>query len=177
MTNAWEAATGQQSLFVDQFLFYFMRLRKCHCHFLAGRIRKKYPGCSPEEQALKFVESQSVFSGAAGLLTRMVTGGKGGAHTLRLIGIGGGSVVLSRLHITMLLTIALLYGKDIDSNERVPEMLAVIAATLPATFLSASVDDSSSLLRDYASSGAVAAASSYLIGRAAIAYYNKPQSE
>jgi hypothetical protein len=40
-----------------------------------------------------------------------------------------GAAALTRLHLYLILEIALLYGKDIDDQARVPEMLAVVAAT------------------------------------------------
>ena len=42
---------------------------------------------------------------------------------------GGGTSALTRMHLYLILEIALLYVKDIDDQARVPEMVSVVLAT------------------------------------------------
>jgi hypothetical protein len=53
----------------------------------------------------------------------------GVGQVLKLIGMVGGMSALTRMHLYLILEIALVYGKDIDDSARVPEMAAVVAAT------------------------------------------------
>jgi uncharacterized protein (DUF697 family) len=48
---------------------------------------------------------------------------------LGLLGFVGGTSALTRMHLYLILEIALLYGKDIDDQARVPEMVSVVLAT------------------------------------------------
>ena len=81
-----------------------------------------------------------------------------------------------RMHLYLILQIALLYGNDIDDQDRVPEMLAVVAGTglaVGAPFI-AEVLGLHPLLSMV--TGSLAAVSmSRLIGESAIRYYGQPQ--
>jgi hypothetical protein len=48
---------------------------------------------------------------------------------IKMIGTVGATSVLTRLHLYLILEIALVYGKDIDDKARVTEMAAVAAVT------------------------------------------------
>ncbi len=169
-----EKSTAQQSIFVDEFMFYFMRLRKCHCRHIVGRLKRKYPAVSPVLLAERLVNAQSLLSFTAGALSNMPAEILPGNRSMRLIGIAGGSVVLTRMHIELILKIALIFGYDIDAKERVPEIIAVIAATIPALLLSGGgrVRNDSGLYT-LAGSGIGGAACAYILGRVAISYYHR----
>jgi hypothetical protein len=49
--------------------------------------------------------------------------------TFEFLGFVGGTAAITRMHLYLILEIALLYGMDIDDEARVPEMIAVVAAT------------------------------------------------
>ncbi len=169
-----ENNTAQQSIFVDEFMFYFMRLRKCHCRHMVGRLKRKYPKASPVVLAERLVNAQSVLSFTAGALANMPAEILPGNRTLRLIGIAGGSVILTRMHIELILKIALIFGYDIDAKERIPELIAVIAATIPVLLLSGNGRGQNAAgLYTLAFSGAGGAACAYILGRVAIKYYNR----
>ena len=168
----------QQSIFIDEFMYYFMRLRKCHCRHIVGRLKRKYPSASASILAERLVNSQALLSFSAGGLLNLPSEIIPDNKSLRIIGIAGGSVVLTRLHIELILKIALIFGKNIDDRERVPEILAVIAATVPLLMLSGTrrKDNSSSSasgLQVFAVSGILGAAGTYLLGRTAIWYYSR----
>ena len=163
----------QQSIFIDEFMFYFMRLRKCHCRHVVGRLKRKYPSATAQVLAERLVNSQALLGFTAGGLLNLPAEIVPNNKTLRIIGIAGGSVVLTRMHIELILKIALIFGKDIDSKDRIPEIIAVITATVPVMLLSGTgrKDSTESGLYVFALSGVLGAACTYLIGRAAIQYY------
>jgi hypothetical protein len=85
--------------------------------------------------------------------------------------------MLTRVNLYLILEIALLYGKDIDDQARVPELMAVIAASgLSATspLLVSQMDWHPAA--SIPASGVMAATVAKLIGEAAIAFYQRPQS-
>ena len=45
-------------------------------------------------------------------------------QALKILGVAGGASVLTRMHLYLIMEIALLYGKDIEDQARVPEMVA-----------------------------------------------------
>ena len=167
----------QQSIFVEEFLFFFMGLRKCHCRHMVGRFKRKYPDDAPVKLSGRLVNAQAALSFTAGILARWQDGISGGNSTLRIIGIAGRTVVLSRMHVSLILKIALIFGRDIDDKARVPEIIAVITATIPAILLVGSGKSSTngSDLVQYGISGAAGGATAYIIGRAAIQYYKSQE--
>ncbi len=50
-------------------------------------------------------------------------------QALKLAGMAGAGSMLTRMHLYLILEIACVYGEDIDDVARVPEMIAVVAAT------------------------------------------------
>lgn len=163
---------NQQGVYTEEFLFFFMGLRKCHCRHMVGRFRKKYPSDSPEKLAGRLVRAQAALSFTAGILGRLQSG-MSSTGLLRLAGVAGRTVILSRMHVSLILKIALIFDRDIDDKERIPEIVAVIAATLPAVILTGSAGNETANITDYALSGTAGAAAAYLIGKSAILYYSK----
>ena len=81
-----------------------------------------------------------------------------------------------RMHLYLILQIALLYGNDIDDQARVPEMLAVVAGTglaVGAPFVAGALGLHP--LLSMVTGGLAAVAMSRLIGENAIRYYSQPQ--
>ena len=169
----------QQGIYAEEFLFFFMGLRKCHCRHMVGRFKRKYPKDSPVRLAKRLVNAQVALSFTAGVLARWQDGISGSSSTLRIIGIAGRTVVLSRMHVSLILKIALIFGKDIDSKARIPEIIAVIVATVPAILLAGSGKSISSNtdIVEYGVSGAAGGVTAYIIGRAAIKYYKAKERE
>lgn len=50
-------------------------------------------------------------------------------QALTLLGFVGGASAITRMHLYLILEIALVYGKDIEDEARVSEMAAVVAVT------------------------------------------------
>jgi uncharacterized protein (DUF697 family) len=100
----------------------------------------------------------------------------GVGHALQILGFVGGTSALVRMHLYLILQIALLYGKDIDAQARVPEMVAVVAGTglaVGAPFLAGALGMHPLLSMV---TGSLAALSmSRLIGESPIRYYGQPQ--
>jgi hypothetical protein len=97
---------------------------------------------------------------------------------LQFMGFSLGASLLARMHIHLMLEIALLFGKDIDDQARVPEMMAVVAATgaSVATPLAFQALDVVPLVAIPAA-GMAAATTVQLIGNTAIQYYSKASQE
>ena len=160
---------------LDQFLYYFMRIRKCRCRMVVSQLKKRHPKDTPIQLARHLVHSQTVLSFAGGALSRVPemlpsTNKK----SLRVIGIAGGGYALTAMHMHLILEIAYLFGKDIDDKQRIPEMIAVITATVPA--MTVHPLDSTTPLLSVLSRGLLPAVTAKLIGEVAIAYYTKMKS-
>jgi hypothetical protein len=118
-----------QSRLTDDFLYFFLRLRKDRVRKVAKRLSETYPGESPEELARRLISSQSWLSSLGGTLTQLPMLLPGIGQVWKLLGFVGGTAALTRMHLYLIMEIACLFGKDIDDRARVPEMAAVVAAT------------------------------------------------
>jgi hypothetical protein len=118
-----------QSLTTDQFLYFFLRLRKSEIRRTVQGLRNRHPHEAPEQLAKRLIEAKANLTLIGGLLLSVPALLPGMGHTLRLIGMVGGTSVLTRMHLYLILEIALVYGKNIDEKARVPEMAAVVAAS------------------------------------------------
>ena len=95
---------------------------------------------------------------------------------VKVLGFVGGTSALVRMHLYLILEIALLYGKDIDDAARVPEMAAVVAGTgvaVGAPFLADALGFHP--LVSMATGAVAALTTSRLIGESAIRFYSQPQ--
>lgn len=163
-----------QSLLADQFFYFFLRLRKGRVRDVAAVIQSRFPHETPAEQARRLVFSQSQLSFLGGALMHMPMLIPGLGETLKLLGVVGGGAVLTRMHLYLILEIALLFGKDIDDQARVPEMAAVVAATglaVGAPFLINALDLNP--LLSLPAAGFSASVAVQLIGEAAIRFYQE----
>ncbi len=171
-------AGKQQSLATDQFFYFFLRLRKQEIRRTVQALKARYPDDSPERLARRIIASHMPISFLGGALTHLPLLLPGVGQALKLLGFVGGASALTRMHLYLILEIALVYGKDIDEQARVPEMAAVVAAT----GLAASTPIVLQILElnpIYAipASGLSAVTVAQLIGNAAIQYYGGPATE
>jgi hypothetical protein len=119
----------QQSLLVDNFMYFFLRIRKPRIRAVVDRMRALHPDESNEQIANRLIESQASLSFLAGALFDAPALIPGVGKFMKFLGVVGGAAALVRMHLYLVLEIAHLYGKDIDDPERVPEMVAVMMAT------------------------------------------------
>jgi hypothetical protein len=83
----------------------------------------------PSILARRLIEAKTRLTLIGGMMLHVPMLMPGVGQVLKLIGMVGGMSVLTRMHLYLILEIALVYGKDIDAAARVPEMAAVVAAT------------------------------------------------
>lgn len=161
-----------QSPITEQFFYFFLRVRKGEIRRMVGILQRQYPDESPEQLARRLVASKSKLSMLGGSLLSLPLLFPGVGQALKLFGVVGATSMLTRMHLYMIMEIALLFGKDIDDAARVPEMVAVVATTglgagAPMLVPYLGLDPLQAL-----PVGALgAAAATQLIGRTAIALY------
>ncbi len=118
-----------QSVLTDNFFYFFLSLRKNRIEKVVEAINARFPEETREQRARRLISSQTPLSFLGGALTELPMLIPGLGQALRLMGLVGGTSVLIRMHLYLILEIALLYGKDINDEARVPEMVAVVMAT------------------------------------------------
>lgn len=170
------APSKLQSRMTDDFFYFFLRLRKDRIRKVVADINARFPEESVEQRARRLIEDQIQLSLLGGLILDLPTMIPGIGQALKILGFVGGTSALVRMHLYLILQIALLYGKDIDDQARVPEMLAVVGGTglaVGAPFAA----DALGLhpLLSMATGGLAAVGMSRLIGESAIRYYGQPQ--
>jgi uncharacterized protein (DUF697 family) len=97
---------------------------------------------------------------------------------LGLMGFVGGASALTRMHLYLILEIAHLYGKNIDDQARVPEMVSVVLATglaAGAPLLVQALEVTPLLALP--AGGLTSAAVARLIGESAIRHYSRELPE
>jgi hypothetical protein len=129
MTSDIAGAETRQSMMTEDFFYFFLRLRKERIRKSVQACRARYPEETPEGLARQLIASSSALSFMGGTLMHLPMLIPGIGQALKLLGFVGGASALTRMHLYLILEIALVYGKDIDAQERVPEMAAVVAAT------------------------------------------------
>jgi hypothetical protein len=119
----------RQALAVEEFFYFFLRLRKNEVRRVARLMAERHPDEDPRQIARRLIDSKTGLSvlGGALLHTPLLVPGVGQA--LKLTGVVGAGSMLTRMHLYLILEIAHTYGEDIDDIARVPEMVAVVAAT------------------------------------------------
>lgn len=167
-----------QGLVVDQFLYFFLRLRKNEIRRVVQRVQSLYPGETPEQLARRLINTQSILSFFGGSILHLPQLLPAAGATLKFGGFAGGTSVMTRMHLYLILEIALLYGRDIEDQARVKEMSAVVAASgisAAAPFLVHALGWHP--LAAIPTSGLTAASVTQLIGSAAIQLYARaPQA-
>jgi hypothetical protein len=162
-----------QSLMIDDFFYFFLQLRKPRIRTVVERARKLHPEMTREQLAQHLIDSSANLSLLAGSLLGVPLMLPGVHSFLRYLGLVAGSTVITRMHLYLILEIALLYDKDIDDPARVPEMIAVVAATETAVNLPPIALQllSAAPIVSLAASGLTATALTRVIGRSAVRLY------
>jgi hypothetical protein len=162
-----------QSILTEKFFYFFLRMRKVHVRKMVNSLNARYPQETVEQRARRLIEVQTSLSFLGGTLLQVPMLIPGLGQALQLLGLVGGAAVLTRMHLYLILEIALLYGQDIDDQARVPEMVAVVAATGLAAgvpFLAQALELNP--LVALPAGGLTAAGVARLIGESAIRYYS-----
>jgi hypothetical protein len=165
-----------QGLASDQFFYFFLRLRKGEVRRVVQRAQALYPGESPEQLARRLILAQCSLSLVGGALLYLPQLIPVAGNVLKLAGFVGGASMLARMNLYLILEIALLYGHDIDDQARVPEMMAVVAASglsAASPFAVQALDWAP--IAAIPASAVTAGAVSKLVGEAAIAFYKRRQ--
>jgi hypothetical protein len=178
MTTEIALAYSQQSRMVDDFFYFFLRLRKDRVRKIVQTMRTRYPQETPEGLARHLIASSSTLSFIGGTLMHLPVLLPGIGQALALLGFVGGASALTRMHLYLILEIALVYGKDIEAEARVSEMAAVVAATAAASAAPLLVH-ALELNPLYAipAGGLTATAVTRLIGESAIRLYDESSVE
>jgi hypothetical protein len=166
-------STKTQSLMVDDFFYFFLQLRKHRIRTVVERARTLHPEMTREQLAQRLIDSSANLSLLAGALLGVPLMLPGVHSFLRYLGLFAGSAVITRMHLYLILEIACLYDKDIDDPARVPEMIAVVAATEAAVTLPPVALQllNAAPIVSFATSGLTATALTRLIGRSAVRLY------
>jgi hypothetical protein len=129
MVNNNSESDNLQSVLTEEFFYFFLRLRKVRVCKVVEAIQARFPEETPEQLARRLIATQTQLSFLGGAILNLPMLIPGLGLTLKFLGMVSGSACLTRMHLYLILEIALLYGKDIDDRARVPEMVAVVAAT------------------------------------------------
>lgn len=172
MSEEQKASSHLQSQFTDEFFYFFMKLRKDRIRKVVKRMRDQFPEESKEQLARRLIASKAGLSFVSGTITHLPMLVPGVGQALRLLGLVGGTSVMTRMHLYLVMEIAVLYGKNIDDRARIAELVAVsaaVAAGTAAPFLVRLLD----LNPVYALPAAAfsAAAVTHLVGESAIKMY------
>ncbi len=169
---------SRQSIMADQFFYFFLQVRKSRIRKVVDSINAGYPDETAEQKARRLITTQTSLSFLGGALTHLPMLIPGLGQVFQFLGFVGGASAVTRMHLYLILEIALLYGKDIEDSARVTEMLAVVAATGLAAGapLLANVLEITPLL-SLPAAGITAGAVAQLIGEEAIRFYSKHQKE
>lgn len=122
-------AQRHQSLAVEEFFYFFLRLRKNEVRRVARIMSERHPDEAPHQLARRLVDSKTGLSLLGGALLNMPWLLPGVGQALKLTGVVGAGSMLTRMHLYLILEIAQLFGEDIDDVARVPELVAVVGAT------------------------------------------------
>ena len=170
-------APALQTRLTDDFFYFFLRLRKDRVRKVVADVNARFPEESVEQRARRLIEGQTQLSLLGGLILDLPTMIPLVGPALKVLGFVGGTSALVRMHLYLILEIALLYGRDIDDQARVQEMVAVVAGTGLAV-ATPFVTDALGFhpLLSMAAGGLSAVAMSRLIGASAIRYYGQPET-
>lgn len=161
-----------QGLATDQFFYFFLRLRKNEVKRVVLRAQSLYPSDSPERLARRLINTQSTLSFMAGALLQVPFLLPATGNALKFIGIAGGTSIMTRMHLYLILEIAHIYGHDVDDRARVPEMMAIIASSGLAAGAPWLVQRMAwPPMAAIPTAGLTVAAITQIVGNAAISYY------
>jgi len=119
----------RQDLATEEFFYFFLRLRKGEIRRTVATLRDRYPDETEQQLAMRLIQAKTRLSLLGGTLMNLPYLFPQVGVVIKMIGTVGASSMMTRLHLYLILEIALVYGKDLDDNARVGEMAAVVAAT------------------------------------------------
>jgi hypothetical protein len=173
-----EEPKSLQSILTDNFFYFFLSLRKNRVQKVVEAINDRFPEETLEQRARRLIAAQTPLSFLGGALTELPMLIPGLGQALRLMGLVGGTSVLIRMHLYLILEIAFLFGKDIDEEARVPELVAVVLATGIAAGAPLLVKTMGlNPLLAMPAGGLTCAGAAQLIGESAIRFYSQAQPE
>ena len=123
------AVQNIQSQTTDEFFYFFLRLRKDRVRKVVRRLKTQFPEESAEQLARRSIAAKTWLSSMGGALIHLPALLPGIGQAWSMLGFAGGATALSRMHLYLILEIALFFGQDIDDPARVPEMITAVAAT------------------------------------------------
>ena len=163
-----------QGLATDQFFYFFLRLRKNEVKRVVQRASSLYPKDSPERLARRLINTQSTLSFMAGALLQIPFLLPATGSALKFVGFAGGTSIMTRMHLYLILEIAHIYGHDVDDRARVPEMMAIIASSGLAAGAPMIVQRMGwAPMAVIPTAGLTVAAITQIVGNAAISYYKR----
>ncbi len=166
-----------QSMVTDEFLYFFLRLRKGEVRRVVQRVKSLYPDDSPEQLAQRLINTQSVLSFVGGAVLHLPQLIPVAGNVWKMAGFAGGASIMTRMHLYLILEIALLFGHDIEDKARVPELIGVIAASSASAAVPMLVGQLQwNPLAAIPTSGLTASIVTQAIGAQAIRLYKKKQS-
>lgn len=119
----------RQPLAAEEFFYFFLRLRKNEVRRTVRELEARFPDDDLQTRARRLVDAKTGLSGLGGALLQLPGLFPAVGNGLKLAGVVGAGSMLTRMHLYLILEIACVYGEDIDDLARVPEMVAVVAAT------------------------------------------------
>jgi len=161
-----------QGMATDKFFYFFLGLRKGEIRRRVAALQKRHPQERPDQLARRLIAAHIPLSLLGGALLHGPIFLPGMGSALKIFGVVGGTSVMMRMHLSLILEIALLFGKDIDERARLREMVSVMAATgllsgIPFLVRALEIKPWYSI----AAGGLAVTSFSQLIGEAAIRYY------
>lgn len=161
----------------DKFLYFFLGLRKGEIRRRVSTLRTRHPEESPEQLARRIIAAQAPLSVFGGMLLQVPMFVPTIGPALKVLGVAGATTVMMRMHMALILEIAILYGHDIDDVARLREMAAVVAATglassTPWLCRGLGLQSHTAIM----TGGMTVSGISQLVGEAAIRYYGRRQS-
>jgi hypothetical protein len=166
---------SRQSILADRFFYFFLSLRKERIRAVVKAVNASYPDETSEQKARRLIDAQMPLSFLGGSLMHLPRLVPFLGQAFEFLGLLGGASVLTRMHLYLILEIALLYGKDIDDEARVPEMLSVVAATGLAAGVSLFAGAANALL-PIPVGGITTSVAARMIGEEAIRLYSSPEA-
>lgn len=119
----------RQSLAAEEFFYFFLRVRKNEIRRTVRMLEEQFPDDDLRRRARRLVDAKTGLAAAGGALLYLPVLFPAAGQILKLAGVVGAASMLTRMHLYLILEIACVYGHDIDDLARVPEMVAVVAAT------------------------------------------------
>lgn len=177
MSNA-STSSNLQSLTVDDFMYFFLRLRKSRIRTVVRDMQRRFPNDTPEQLATRLIASYTPLSFLGGSLLHLPWLIPGFGQAMQAVGFVMGASALTRMHLYLILEIALVFGQDIDDQARVPELMAVVAATTASAAAPLLVRALQlNPLMSIPVGGLTAMATAQLIGSSAIKFYREATAD